>query len=336
MTEVVPYSDVHILRERYMVDADRLLIVNLPQPTWGVDEIHAYLGVNSDHRLSNFDVFVEHNHLNVLHGAWRYNCIVAVGFNRDLGIYMSLVDSMFPWPYTFRDHLSFPGILRAPLIRNYMPMHTLASTCASCAEGHVSCKRGEGVSCLNCESRCRIGDGEGEARTLRCYKAVTAASATLCPPFQHLIQCAKAASGFNGNPKMSVAMRRQLKSLVEEVYAGAVYDVGKLIKERADSYQEVQCKMGVLTEIESRNMTGEYGFRVDGRPFMRIAPHFGMSAYYGAYSMMNCALCHPDRVFCFEGSLMFGSGFRVGRLYINASIATESDVRFVVGWKFKK
>jgi hypothetical protein len=142
--------------------------------------------------------------------------------------------------------------------------------------------------------------------------------------------------GFNGKPKMSVRIRGKLKSLVEEVYAGAVYDVGQLIIDVADSYQEVRVYMGMLSEMRSHNMRGVYGFQVDARPHLRLAPHFGLSAYYAAYSMLDCALSHPDRVYSFEGSFMYGSGFRVGRIFMNASIISESDVRFVVGWKFKK
>lgn len=338
LTEMVHYSDIHSLREKHVVYVDHLVVMTLPQYTWGIDEIHVYLGTPSSQPLHNFEAFVEHNDLRPMHGAtvsWRYHCIIAVGYNRLAGVYLSLVESMFPSPYIFRDHLSFPGILRSPLINDYPPIHTLASTCVSCVESHATCKRGEGVSCLNCSSMCKFSGDEDAARTLKCYKAVAAATSTLCPPFQHLIQCAKAAGKFNGQPRMSTELRGRLKSLVQEAYAGAVYEVGGVIREIADSFQEVRVEMGTLSITRSHQMEGVFGFQGGGRLHLRITPHFGIAAYYGAYSLMDCALSHPDKVFCFEGSLMYREGFRVGRVYLNASILTESDIRFTVGWRFK-
>jgi len=88
-------------------------------------------------------------------------------------------------------------------------------------------------------------------------------------------------------------------------------------------------------------MEGLYGFGYAGKrgkgKVSICTPHFGVAEYITAVSLLDNALNSPGMVFGVETYIMKRDGDTVmARLLISATIVTEGDIRFVIGWIFKK
>lgn len=332
------YADIDRLRAKYNVLVTDCIDISLPKSMWGVDEIHAYLGTPSKHRLPNFDAFLAHNQLEPLRGSkvsWNHTVIIAVGYNRLTGLQMSLVHSMFPWPFPHHHHLDYPGIFDTPILDDYVPTHTLVCACRKCVERHTPCDRLPLLSCSHCEGPCEFSSEENASRAARCHQELVANAETLSPPYQHLIQCSKARNRYSGNPKMSSVVRSQLAALVRREYLGGDEEVSARIKAVSDSFQEVRFASGTLVISEMHHMEGVCGFVCNPKGYRDVAPHFGIASNRIAYSLVNSALEWPGRAFSWEGSIMYRNGFKTARILMNATIVAEDDMRITVGWKFK-
>lgn len=339
-----PFVDVQSLLAEYDIGEHNMVEMILPHPQESVDRVHVFFGRPSDVELLNFKGFMKHNQLETPCGAtflWNYDVIIAVGINSMTGVAVDLVPSMFPWTKLFYSHYDSPNIFHQPLATDWAPQHMLVRKCRDCSREKRTCVPVVGMACNACDpGRCVPGTTEQLARIKECYDVMVGMSFALSPAYQHLIQCVKASSYYNGKPKMSSITRAALVNLVKIRYCGGSVASEYLVKSSSESHQVVRVVDGYML-VEGVNMEGIYGFDAHLNRKERkvkaasVVPHFGLPRFEWAVSLIDNALQNPGYVHWIEDCVMYRDGFRTCRILIVARITSENNMGFVVGWTFK-
>jgi hypothetical protein len=337
------YRDVSEFLESQGILASSKVVLTMPYVHPYIHELHAYVGSGSPNELTSFRHFVDNNGLQNQLGVrlqWVYEKVVLVAMHGDVVVDVPL--SMFPLPLQMDDHLDQPAMFTSPVSEDYVSTHRLAAACARCHMSQIRCTALEGLVCPGCcPDHCKPSTLEDGARAAACYHAAAKYFFALTPPFQHLIQCVKTVCGYNGEPKMPASTRRSLVQLVRAEYLHGNQELAIKLINASDAFQRVRFLNGVMTVEAEVGTTNQYRFehyRGKGEDRARCAvPHFGIAEYYNAYSLINSALSNPGAVYCFEGSIMHKGGeVRDTRIFVNACVWEDYDIRFIVGWKYKK
>lgn len=323
-----------------------VLVLSMPTPYEGIDEVHVHLGSRTTVELTNFKGFVGlHELQDKQHGipmVWQYNMIVAAGWSSVAKQYVDLPYYMFPWSPRYFTHLDSSDIFQRVVPPYHDAIrHKLAGCCIKCLGQKVGCGQREGWQCRQCGYlECQPAVYEDKLRAEGTYHLASTVVYALSPPLQHLLQCAKAAVQYNGGPKLTKNQRSQLTGLVQSSFVGGDAEIELRLIAAVDAYQRVVFRNGTMTEIASRNI-GRLGFRAPPYSTSRqsanaCTPHLGVADYRVALSLVDNALETPGVVHWKEECLWMWSGFVSSRIYIVARIVEESEIHLVIGFKFEQ
>lgn len=351
-----PFSTVHqavfdlaTLLEFYQISPSNKIEMAFDCAQGPLDILDVYVGKKVKEELGNFVGFLQFNEnlksVNCATYTWHYDIIIAVGRNRLADVVVDIPLHMFPWtctPFSIDD----ANVFDLEVNSGYISQHGLARCCLLCRKKKKSCVSVGGMACKSCDPGfCEPSDGEEYGRAQMFYEATAAHAFAFCAPYQHLIQCVKAATKCNKNPKMNSTMRQQLKKMVETAHSNQ-YNLRheEHVILNSKSVQTVEFRNGHMKVIHEMNMEGVFGFNKYSKSkhsknhVTCVSPHLGLATPDKVYSMIDAALSQPGKIFYVEDSLMFKEDgvytFRPGRIYMVGGIKSEDCITFVVGWTY--
>jgi hypothetical protein len=309
-----------------------------------MDELHMYVEAPCDQELENVRGLVMLHGLVEkrmgLHLMWRYERVLAVGWNSLVDMVVDVPWFLFPVSPCVFTHLDSPGIFSRPVcsLEGAVP-HRLLTTCSKCLCNKRTCQPAEGMRCLGgCGPlECEPGRHELAARINACYNLATSTFFALSPPYQHLLMCTKSTRNYNGGYKMGREQRLRLSALVESSYLGGDEKIERLILEGVDAYQRVVFQHGHMTELVNHGVEA-FGFplppyRTKKQAASCCTPDLGMADCGSALGMIDNALRSPG-VIHWREECIFGR-FATARVFIAATIADIETVYMTIGFKWQ-
>lgn len=295
------------------------------------DRIDFYVGNVTNEPLYNLHTFFAHNGW-VSDRTWKYDVVVAVGYNALSDMIVDIPASLFPWclDYFGVDYLDFP------ISTEIMSEHLFRKACLECRRINRRCALKRVGGCPKCpEGQCKPNvELELETHHNSVCKAMLINRHALCPAFLHLLTTV---GNFTGYHNLGVNAADTVFLADSMLITGRSIQKEVFIRAKAVATQLVHFINGRLLIVDEFNMGKRLGFAETTKRgkagFVGSIPTFGIDNPLKSYSLMNAALRDPGNL-KFADAAVWDKDLVVSpaRILMLAQYESSESLWIMVGW----
>lgn len=325
-TSIVSYTSLPVLVDTLSLS----LVYPFPNPGSWCNRIDFYVGNVSDHPLHNLHLFFSHNNW-TSDRTWKYDVVVAVGYNQRSNTIVDIPTSLFPWCIDFFGATD----IDMPMPANMVSDHRFLAACLECFRLKRRCDLNRHGACNKCRYTPCLPQTEKEidSHHASLLNVMMKNRHALCPALSHLLATVGNANGYT-----------KIYSADEIATLGTLIpvtgrDIAKeeFIRTKSASTQLVQFRNGKLIIVEEVNARDRMKFMcTDKRGKAALAinmPTFGIDNPVKAYSLLNSALRTPGH-FYFANEVLWTTSFQLctARIILVAQYESSDSLWIMVGW----